>query len=189
MKTLLFFLATLVLSSLLSLTPAVALELECGDIFPTIEFENLDSAEDKEYLGLGRKGSFEIADIETDVVIIELFSMYCPHCQAEAPLTREIFNLIEEDTGLKGRFKIIGIGINNTEFEVEVFKEKYDIPFPLIPDIVNIVQGAIGKVYTPHYIVVVIEVDRTLRVVFSETGRLNDPKEFIDMIVELVKGD
>jgi peroxiredoxin len=155
-----------------------------GDIFPDIEFKKPSKSEDKEYLGLKGWGDFKIADIKAEVVIIELFSMYCPHCQAEAPLTRDIYDMIEKDKKLKGKFKIIGIGIKNSDFEVDFFRKKYKIPFPLISDGANKLSESFGKILTPHYVVVKMGT-KGAKVIFSEAGRLEDPKEFLDMIYNL----
>lgn len=156
-----------------------------GDLFPDIEFAKPSKSEDKEYLGLKGWGDFGIADIRAEVVIIELFSMYCPHCQAEASLTIDIYDMIEKDKRLKGKFKIIGIGINNSDFEVDFFRKKYKIPFPLISDGANRLSESFGKILTPHYVVVKIGVDKGAKIIYSETGRLDDPKEFLDKIYKL----
>jgi protein-disulfide isomerase len=44
---------------------------------------------EKTYLGLTKSGEFSVRDIDADVVIIEVFSMYCPICQGEAPKVNE----------------------------------------------------------------------------------------------------
>lgn len=180
--TLLLFSLFFVLSGLLS---RAAENPVAGDTFPDIEFKKPSGSGDKEYLGLKGWGNFKIADIKAEVVIIELFSMYCPHCQAEAPLTRKMYEIIEKDKRLKGKFKIIGIGINNSDFEVDFFRKKYKIPFPLISDGANRLSESFGNIYTPDYIVVKMEGEKGAKIIFSEVGRLNDPKEFLDMIYRL----
>ncbi|MBN1573376.1 MAG: redoxin domain-containing protein [Deltaproteobacteria bacterium] len=184
LKTIAFF---LLLVFLFSSTPPLwgKVNLKPGDSFPDIELKKPKGSEDKKYLGLKGWGGFTIGDIGAEVVIIELFSMYCSHCQNEAPLTRKLYEIIEADRRLKGRFKIIGIGINNSDFEVNFFKEKYKIPFPLVSDDENMVEKTVGKVLTPHYVVVRITGDGRTRVIFSEAGRLEDPKVFLDMIYKL----
>ncbi len=184
LKTIAFFLLLVFLcSSSLPLWGKV--NLKTGDSFPDIEFKKPKDSEDRKYLGLRGWGGFAIGDIQAEVVIIELFSMYCSHCQNEAPLTRKLYEIIEADRRLKGRFKIMGIGINNSDFEVDFFRNKYEIPFPLVSDGEDMVQKTIGKVLTPHYVVVRITGDGKTRVIFSESGRLEDPMVFLDMIYKL----
>jgi peroxiredoxin len=77
---------------------------------------------------------FKINQIKSKVVIIEIFSMYCPYCQAEATNINNLNQLIENNPAYKDKIKIIGIGAGNTPFEVGTFKRKYTIAFPLVPD-------------------------------------------------------
>ena len=49
-----------------------------------------DSAE-KDYLGWGWGKSFKIPETQAPYVLIEIFSMYCPYCQGEAPNLNKLF--------------------------------------------------------------------------------------------------
>jgi len=62
--------------------------------------------------------------------------------------------LIENNPAYKNKIKIIGIGINNSIFETNIFKKKYKIKFPLIPDGDFKLHKIIGEVRTPYFIVV-----------------------------------
>ncbi len=104
-----------------------------------------DSAASKNYLGLKGTDTFTIPQIKADTVIIEIFSMYCPICQAEAPVVNELHRLIEKTPSLKGKVKLIGIGAGNSAFEVEVFRKKYNILFPLFPDEKFGIQKALSR--------------------------------------------
>ena len=56
----------------------------------------LKKLEHQEYLGVsGSPGElFAVKDIDTDILLIELFSMYCPFCQEEAPSVNELYEMI-----------------------------------------------------------------------------------------------
>jgi thiol-disulfide isomerase/thioredoxin len=71
---------------------------------------------DKNCLGLGFVGfgSFKIPEIKANLVIVEIFSMYCPYCQREAPNVNQLYAKIEQNPALKGKIKIIGIGVDTT---------------------------------------------------------------------------
>ena len=101
-----------------------------GSAFPEIELLKPGNSVDLKYLGLSGSGFFKINQIKAEVVIIEIFSMYCPYCQAEAPNVNRLYALIEGNPALKDKIKIIGIGINNSLFETDIFKKKYKMHFP-----------------------------------------------------------
>ena len=108
--------------------------LAAGDPLPEITLLSPENPAHKEYLGLGSEGSFQIPDIKAEVVIVEIFSMYCPHCQKEAPAVNKLYEMIENHPTAKGKVKLIGIGARNDMFEVDFFRKKYEIAFPLFDD-------------------------------------------------------
>ncbi len=155
-----------------------------GEIFPEISLPIPEKAEEKEYLGLSGKGAFKIAQIKADMVLIEIFSMYCPYCQKEAPNVNQLFQLIDQRPGLKDRVKIIGIGAGNTPFEVDVFRNQYNIQFPLFSDESFSVHKSVGEVRTPHFFAIKINADGSNSIVYSKVGSIQDPGQFLDMIIK-----
>jgi peroxiredoxin len=136
----------------------------------------------RQYLGLRGKGLFTIDQIKAKAVIIEIFSMYCPYCQKEAPTVNNLYHRIEADPGLKGSIKIIGIGVGNSPFEVNIFKEKYQVPFPLFSDNNFTIHKCLGETRTPYFFVVSIGPGNTLRVIYSRVGGISDPDSFLKTI-------
>ena len=156
---------------------------QVGGVFPEIELLKPANPAELKYLGLSGNGIFKVQQVKADVVIIEIFSMYCPYCQGEAPNINNLFTLIEKNPALKNKIKIIGIGINNSLFETDIFKNKYKIAFPLIPDGDFKLHKTIGQVRTPYFIVVKIKGGKT-KVVYSKLGALGDNKAFLEQIVK-----
>jgi len=132
---------------------------------------------------LSGSGTFKINQIKADVIIIEIFSMYCPYCQGEAPNINNLYDLIEKNPSYKNKIKIVGIGINNSLFETDIFKNKYKIAFPLIPDGDFKLHKTIGQVRTPYFIVVKLKAGKT-EVIYSKLGALGDNKTFLEEIVK-----
>jgi thiol-disulfide isomerase/thioredoxin len=131
------------------------------------------------YLGLKDSDAFTLPQIKADTLIIEIFSMYCPICQAEAPVVNELHRLIEKTPSLKGKVKLIGIGAGNSEFEVGVFRKKYNILFPLFPDEKFAIQKALsGPIRTPTFIAVKGYGRKTIKVHHAHIGKI-DPKQFL----------
>jgi peroxiredoxin len=154
-----------------------------GGVLPDIELLKPSNPAELKYLGLSGSGFFKVQQVKSDVVIIEIFSMYCPYCQGEAPNINNLYALIEKDPALKNKIKIIGIGINNSLFETDIFKKKYKVEFPLIPDADFKLHKIIGEVRTPYFIVVKLKDGKT-EVVYSKLGALGDSKSFLEQIVK-----
>ena len=105
-----------------------------GDILATIQLPAPQDPEAKKYLGLAEEGPFALSQIKAQVVMIEIFNMYCTNCQREASRVNKLYQLMNKDSKLKGKIKMIGIGAGNTPLEVEVFKKTYEVAFPMFPD-------------------------------------------------------
>src|SRR4030043_558484 len=155
-----------------------------GDIFPEITLSVPQSASEKDYLGIKVKNSFKVSKIKADVIIIEIFSMYCPYCQKEAPNVNELHQLINSKPDIKDKIKIIGIGAGNTPFEVEVFKKQYSVPFLLSPDESFSVHKSVGNVRTPYFFVIKINADGSNKIIYSKAGSIQDPNQFLDLIIK-----
>ena len=154
-----------------------------GGVLPDIELLKPSNPAELKYLGLSGSGFFKVQQVKSDVVIIEIFSMYCPYCQGEAPNINNLYALIEKDPALKNKIKIIGIGINNSLFETDIFKKKYKVEFPLIPDGDFKLHKIIGEVRTPYFIVVKLKGGKT-EVIYSKLGALGDNKAFLEKIIK-----
>jgi peroxiredoxin len=164
-----------------------AFAVECpseGDVFPDITLPVPQQASEKDYLGITDTESFKISQIKSQVVIIEIYSMYCPYCQKEAPVINKLYELIQKTPSVKDKIKIIGIGAGNTQFEVDFFKEQYTIPFPLLPDESFAVHKVTGEVRTPYFFVLEMKQDGSNKIVYSKAGSIQEPKDFLDLIVE-----
>ena len=141
------------------------------------------SPENRRYLGIGEAETFTIPEIKADVVIIEVFSMYCPHCQREAPEVNTLYRLMADHPERGDRLKIIGIGAGNSDFEVDYFRTTYDVPFPLIPDGDFVIHKVLGEVRTPYFLAVRLFPDGTHRVIYSKLGAFENPASFLELIL------
>jgi thiol-disulfide isomerase/thioredoxin len=158
--------------------------LQKGELLPVINLPVPKSSDEKSYLGLPGGVSFKIPQIKAKVVIIEIFSMYCPHCQKDAPGINELYTLIENDPDLKKKVKLIGIGAGNTPFEVGVYKKTYAVPFPLFSDQDFTIHKALGEVRTPYFIVVKINEDGSHLIVHSQLGEYPGAKPFLELVLK-----
>ncbi|OQX06294.1 MAG: hypothetical protein BWK80_50960 [Desulfobacteraceae bacterium IS3] len=154
-----------------------------GETCPDIRLSFPKNSEHLTYLGLASQGNtFSPAQIKADMVIIQIFSMYCPHCQKDAPNVNGLYRGIETNDKLKGKIKLIGIGVGNSEFETDYFRKSYDVKFPLFPDPDFVVHKLVGEVRTPYFIVIRLNKDGSHTVVYSKLGSIGEPSEFLKNI-------
>jgi thiol-disulfide isomerase/thioredoxin len=155
-----------------------------GEVLPVMNLPMPKNPVEKGYLGLSGDHFFKIPQIKANVVIVEIFSMYCPYCQKDAPGVNELYNLIENNSDLKNKIKLIGIGAGNSTYEVEVFKKTYTVPFPLFPDKDFTIHKACGEVRTPYFIVVKINDDKTHQIVHSQLGDYPGAEPFLELVLK-----
>jgi len=154
-----------------------------GKEFPAISLTLPNDAAHRHYLGVTRgEKSITVPDIKADLAIVEVLSMYCPHCQAEAPKMNELYARIESDAALRGRIKILGIAAGNSPYEADVFRKKYRVSFPIFADGDFSIHKALGDVRTPYFIGIRIEKGNT-RVFYSKLGAFETVNEFLDMMI------
>ena len=157
-----------------------------GSPLPNIELPMLNNPADLQYLGLPAGGkSFKVNQIKAKVAIIQIYSMYCPYCQAEAPNINRLYAAIENSPALKDKIKIIGIGAGNTQFEVGTYKKKYTVAFPLVPDDDFKIHKIMGEVRTPYFIAVKLSHRGQTEVIYSRLGALENIDLFLAQLVKL----
>lgn len=157
---------------------------QVGDNLPEMELLKPADKALLKYLGLSGNGYFKINQIKTQAVIIQIFSMYCPYCQADAPNINRLYALIESDARTKDKIKVIGIGAGNTQFEVNTYKKKYKVEFPLIPDADFKIHQIVGEVRTPYFIVAKLDGSEQPKVLYSKLGAHEDVKAFLEQVVK-----
>ena len=157
---------------------------EKGEGLPVVNLPIPENPDERNYLGLSGTGLFKIPQIKAKAVIVEIFSMYCPICQKDAPGVNELYRLIEKNPDIKNKVKLIGIGAGNSPYEVEVYKKTYDVPFPLFPDKDFEIHNAFGEVRTPYYMVVKMNEDGTHQIVHAQFGDYPGAEKFLELVVK-----
>ena len=153
----------------------------------SIDGITLTAPEDKAdniYLGLSGKAEFKINQIKAQVVLINIFSSTCPHCQQEAPNTNLLFKTIEQNPELRQKIKILGIGLRDSLSEVNQFKKDYDVPFPLFPDEDLSISERLEIKGTPTMIGVHSSENGGVKILFSKVGSIGEIPWFIDFLID-----
>lgn len=153
--------------------------------FPLFELPIPASDGEKGYLGLKGSGTFKVGQIKAGVVIIEVFSFYCPHCQRTAAQINDLYRMIEGRADLKGKVKMIGIGAKNSAYEVNEYRERYQVPFPLFPDEEMGITEKLGVKGTPTFIGVKVDGKGYQERIYFSEGGFQDNQKFLTEIVRL----
>lgn len=181
MKNILFCLMMLVLAP----SPCLPAGIPHGEVMEALVLGVPADAAERAYLGLSRQtGTFTLSDVDAPIVIIEIFSMYCPHCQRHAPKANELYRIIEKDPAFRKRVKLIGVGVGNSAYEVKFFKKKYTIPFPLFDDAGSKVLGSLPGIRTPTFYAVMKTSQKKARTFFMEAGPHDDPQAFLMRVID-----
>ncbi|MBI5518831.1 MAG: redoxin domain-containing protein [Desulfovibrio sp.] len=181
------FLAAPLLALLLMLVlalPALAAKPKEGDVLPDLEIKTPLKPAEQEYLGLpaGAK-SWRLSQIKAETLLVEIFSMYCPRCQAEAPAVNRVFEkLMASPQGAK--LKFVAIGAGNSQFEVDFFRKKYQAGMPMVQDADYKLHKAFMGVGTPSYFVLKsLPGGKGLKVLYFREGQFEDEDAFLEQVL------
>jgi thiol-disulfide isomerase/thioredoxin len=152
--------------------------------FPIFELPIPKNDVHAKYLGITGTGNFKITQIKSPVLIIEIFSTNCPHCQNATSLVHRLYLAIQARPALIEKIKIIGIGANNDTEEVDFFQKNYRVPFPLFPDPHDVISKKLGGVTLPTFIGVKKNGDGTMEKFLLQPGEFRDVNSFLGEIVE-----
>jgi hypothetical protein len=155
--------------------------------FPIFELPIPQNNAHANYLGISGPGNFKITQIKSPVLIIEIFSKNCAHCQIATPSVHRLYLAIQARPDLKEKIKIIGIGANNDTKEVDLFQKNYHVPFPLFPDPHDVISKKLGGVILPTFIGVKNNGDGTMEKFLLQSGEFRDANNFLAEILERAK--
>jgi len=156
--------------------------------FPIFELPIPQDDAQKNYLGISGSGKFMITHIKSPVIIIEVLSTDCRHCQNDAPLVNELYLAIQARPDLKEKIKIIGIVDSDTK-KVDLFRASYKVSFPLFPDQDSAISQQLGIKKTPTFIGVKNNDDGTMEKFYFKSGKFWfwNVNRFLKKIINLSK--
>jgi hypothetical protein len=163
--------------------------ISAGDPFPALQLA-APAPEERAYLGLDDERAFTIEDVKADLLLVEILSVYCVHCQGQAPVYNRIHALLDSDSELSGKVKLMGIAVGSGEMAIGDFRGKYGVTFPLIPDPNFVVHNAIGGTRTPFLIIVRKNASHPRGIVVkTHAGSIKNTDYFIDELRSLLSED
>jgi hypothetical protein len=149
----------------------------------TLPIESPPLSEQRSYLGIS-SDTFTLGDVQADIIIVELFSLYCALCAKEAPAIAELYALAKKPPAHTGRIVLLGIGAGNSADEVARFQKKYSVPFPMVPDKQMTVARSMKMAITPAFIAFKKNADGSLVRLHMRFGVLGPPQRFLDSTLQ-----
>ena len=85
---------------------------------------------------------------KADVVVLNIFNMYCPHCQVNAKYVNELYELTQS-RGAGSRIDFYAIGWGNTPMEADMYRTRYNVKYPVVPDRDRSISSPLGDFRPP----------------------------------------
>ncbi len=178
--TILFFFGFLSLPVLGDETIEVPACISEGKILPKITLLAPCSAQEKQYLGLNKLETFTLSQIQSKLIVLEVFSVYCPHCRKQAPKLNKIYKLVQDDSLLSNNVKMIGIASGAKQDNVDKWKAALHVPYPIFSDKEAIIWNKFGKPGIPCTMLV----DGKGKVLAIHLGVTEDEEHLFNQIKE-----
>jgi len=144
-----------------------------GTHLPEFVLNAPSSINDQKYLGLSERKPFSLSKVCAKIIVLEIFSIYCPHCRKQAPMLNKIYHLIKQDAELFRGIKMVGIGAGCTASQLAGWKSAFHVPFPLFHDPNGDVWKKLGKPGVPCTLVLSTE-GKVLAVHFGPTEKIEE---------------
>jgi len=179
---------TLAFCLALSAAPAQAAAPKVGDVLPDLPVTARLTPAEAAALGLPANAqSFRLSQIKAQVLLVEVFSMYCPRCQAAAPAVNRLHERLAAAPQAR-ELRFVALGAGNTAFEVDFYRKKYNTPMPLLPDEDYSLHKAFRAVGTPAFFVLKpLPGGRGLQVLLFHEGQPEDEDAFFAQVLDAAK--
>jgi hypothetical protein len=157
-----------------------------GDAFPNLSFRDVLPRVDMDYLGIAKKKTFSVKDMQGSIFIFEIFSTYCMTCPRNVPVINTVYSMVNNDPKLKQKVKVLSVAIGNTANEAQSYKQEYKVLYPILTDFTFAFHKALGNPRVPFTIIVKREargkdivVYTYLGVIESADNLLKEVKKFL----------
>jgi peroxiredoxin len=150
-----------------------------GQHFPDLTLE-LQSDAIAEYLGVPGRKATPMSGIQAEALIVNIYSLYCPPCHREAGRLNALYRMLQQ-RGLP--LRIIGIAPGNSDAEVESYRAKHSVPFPLFKDLDYDMHALTGRLPVPSFYIVDLR-GKMPKVALSKIGEVMDEEEFLSQALK-----
>jgi hypothetical protein len=149
-----------------------------GKALPGFKMELASDPDILKYLGIEAGPDFTVPQIQSRLIVIELFSVLCKACHQNAPQVNKLYQIISNDPELFANVKMLGIALGNDEKMADGYKKTFNVRFPIVADPGKEIDGVFDDVTTPCLILA----DNKGTVLFVHQGFIDDPDTILAMI-------
>jgi hypothetical protein len=158
-----------------------------GDAFPDLSFRDVLPKGDRSYLGIGRKKTFSVKDMQGSIFIFEIFSTYCMTCPRNVPVINTVYSMVNSDPKLKQKVKVLSVAIGNTTNEAENYKQEHKVLYPVLTDFTFIFHKVLGNPRVPFTIIVKREARGKDTVVYTYLGVIESADSLLKEVKKLLR--
>lgn len=177
----------LLLSLVICLPLFIPPQILAKDVWSAIRLPVPARDRDRHYLGLSKGETFALEQIDADLIVVQVYSMYCPICQREAERVNTLFDQIIGNTKIAAKTRVLGIGVGNSAYEVDFYRSTYNVLFPLFADGKYKLHQLLGEVGTPYFYLLQRDRNGRLEQVYAKSGAFESIEGFMDLIRERVE--
>jgi len=173
--------------TLAGVSASVADPIEIGESFPSVELPAPEDAAARTYLGLKNAQPFTLSDVEGKVVLVEVLNVLCPHCRKQTGPYNKLYAMIEADPEARGRIKMLGVAVANSDEAIADFVDIYEVAFPVVSDSRFKLHRALRAGPTPFSIYVLRDQQGERGVVAgTHLGEDDDMEALFDYLKEML---
>lgn len=149
-----------------------------GTQLPGFKMDMTLGPEMMKYLGVEAGPAFTLNQIQSKLVVIEIFSALCKECHKNAPGVNKLYHIISNDSELNPHVKMLGIAVGNDTKLADAYSKTYKVKFPVVADPEEKINMQLGNVATPSIIVA----DNKGTVLYFHEGIMEDMDQILDVL-------
>ena len=119
--------------------------------------------------------------------VFEVFSTYCLSCPKNIPILNAVYANTKNDAALKGKVKVMGIAVGNTENEIKQYNKDFKVSYPVLTDYSFAAHKALGNVRVPFTIFVKKDVRGRCVVVATHQGVYDSAEEVMKTLQAVLR--
>lgn len=121
------------------------------------------------------------------IFVFEVFSTYCVGCPKNIPFFNAVYANTINDASLKGKVKVMGIAVGNTENEIKQYNREFKVSYPVLTDYSFTVHKALGSVRVPFTIFVKKDVRGRCVVAATHQGVYDSAEEVMKTLQAVLR--